>query len=575
MKYLFLCALLAPIIYLALRQKKWYLYLLFGLIGFLPDHFSVQLHSKLPLITGTRVLILIVAVFWLIKKWKKKELVLPISLLSFLAINLIISAINLQHGFNEVNRIFLYVVERAFLIIAVTDFIDDKEEFNRCIDFMILGCVAISIIAIIQTVWEYDIASVLQINAAAVAGKVPDRMTMTRAFGTFNAISFACYCGFMLLPIYLRLDNTKKQYYSIAFAITFVAMICTFTRGVWLCAFGIFFALVVLRKGKPVLQLLPSVGMVLVLFVSLCFAQPKLHSAFVETGKSTINTVISVLPDSWFETEKPAETVDAGKQPNAETPDKGDQQEETQNPEGGEQQEETQNPEGGEQQEETENPENGEQQEETENPENGEQQEEPEKPNAPDNDKTTTDNKNDKPKKPQKFAFTLDKNFGLNANAAVSSRNNQWSAVTYMKQEGHFLFGYGYDSYNEGKLYYKAVIKGETIWVGAHAIDVGLVSLFTESGLIGFTTLFAFLLFMVVVAWIRKNKDRSFDFYRLVIYMIPMYVMLNIMSSFLNKSVIWLFFALFYAYHKIDGYPCEKCIRLGKKQTDSDDTISE
>ena len=486
MKYILMLALLAPIVYLALRQKKWYLYLLFGLICFLPEQFAVQLHDKLPLISATRLLILLVVGAWLLKCWKEKKLLLPVSILCFLGLNLLISCVNLQHGFDEVNRMFLFIFERTLLVLAVTGLIENRQEVDRCVDFMILGCVAVSVIGIVQIVFEYDIASVLHLVETAASAKVPDRMGLVRAYGTFNAIAFGCYCSIMLLLIYFRLENTKKQYYSAAFAVTFMAMFCTLTRSAWLCFAAIFFLLVVIRKGKPILRLLPSAGIAILLCLSLCLVQPKLYSAIVETGKSTFNTVISVLPPSLRPQRAPANTTD--------TP--------------------------------------------TDSPETSEDETKP----------------NDDP------YFELDKEFGLNANAPINSRTQQWSAMERMEEDGYLVFGYGYNAYPEGKIFYRR--NADSPWQKAHAIDAGVVSLGTESGIVGLATMIAFLGYMFIVSWLRRTRSKEFDYFKMMLYLIPMYGMLNVASSFLHKPVVWLCFALFYACHKLENAPCDKCLRL-------------
>ena len=104
MKLIILCALFAPIIYLSFRQKKWYLYLLFAFFGILPEQFSIRLHDSLPLLSATRILILIVMGFWLYKKWKTKKFQCPKSLLLYLIVNVIISLVNLRYGKDDITR---------------------------------------------------------------------------------------------------------------------------------------------------------------------------------------------------------------------------------------------------------------------------------------------------------------------------------------------------------------------------------------------------------------------------------------------------------------------------------------
>lgn len=298
MKLLLIFLLFAPIVYLAFRQKKWYLFLAFAFVGILPEQLSVRLHNSLPLISATRVLILLVLSFWLWKKWKTRHFSSPKSLLIFLGINVIISFVNFRYGTGELNRIFLYVCERVLLIVAAADLIEDRSEFDRCIDFMILGCVALAVIGIVQTVLDYDIASVLHITETLSSVTLSDRMGLTRAYGTFNAITYGCYCAFVTLPIYYRLEKTGQLRYSIAFALNFIALICTFTRSAWLCVGGILLVLLFVRRWQLIRRLLTSAGLIILICAVLCFAQPKLFNAFIETGKSSINTILAVLPDS-------------------------------------------------------------------------------------------------------------------------------------------------------------------------------------------------------------------------------------------------------------------------------------
>ncbi len=298
MKLVLLGILFAPLLYYVFRQKKWYLYLLFTFAGILPEQFTIELHEKLPLLSGSRILILILLGFWLYDKWKTRKFSFPKSLLLFFIINAAVSLVNLRYGGGEINRIFLLIFERVLLVIMLADLIKSREEFERCMDCLIMGCTVLAIISIAQTVFEYDIASVLYLKETLASVTITDRMGMTRAYGTFNAISYGCYCAFMTLPILYRLERTGRQRYSAAFALNFIALFCTMTRSAWLCIGGIGLLMIVLRRGKLIRRMVPSVLMIAVLFASLCFAQPKLMDAFVETGKSTINTLLDVIPQS-------------------------------------------------------------------------------------------------------------------------------------------------------------------------------------------------------------------------------------------------------------------------------------
>ena len=458
MKYVILFALFAPIIYLACRQKKWYLYLLFAFVGVLPEQVSIRVYEGIPLLSATRVLILLLLGFWIYDKWKTKKFHFPKSLVAFLAINVIISVVNLRYGMDDIRRIFLLVFERALLVVMVMDMIHDREELLRCIDFSIMGCAALAVIGIVQTVFDYDIASALQLTETITSTHISPRMGLVRAFSTYNAISYGGYCAFMALLILYRLYNTKSIWHSAAFALNFVALICTFSRSAWLCLAAVLLLPLALYRTKLIRRLLPAIAMILALLVLLCCIQPKLFSAFVETGKSSINTLLNAIPDS----------VISQIFPN------------------------------------------------------------------------------------MKQGFALDKDFGLNATDPAYSRNAQWTAVQYMAQEGDLLFGYGYNALLHGRIHF-FFDRWAAQWQPTTFVDVGLVALIAESGLIGAISYLGLLGYMLVYAFRKRSKEEKFDFYRVVMFIVPFYLLMNILASFLHMEVLWLFIGLFYAYRKLDA----------------------
>lgn len=447
-------------------------------IGILPDHFALEIHNKLPLISVTRILIMIVFAYWVYGKWKSRKWSFPVSILVFLGVNLVISFVNFRYGMGEVNRIFLFVFERVLVVLMVCDLVEDRAEFERCIDFMILSCVVSSFIGFIQTAFDYDIASVLYLSDRMPYTILTARMGLTRAYATFNAISYGCYCAVMALLICYRLEKTGKQWYSVAFALNAAALVCTFSRSSWLCLAGVIFLLVVIRGWKFIRQMLPSAGIFVVVLALLCAIQPKFLNGLTETFKSSVNTILAALPDGML-------------------------------------------------------PEFNEDPDEADDPAHGEN-------------------------RPNKLGFELSDEFGLNGDDPTRSRMVEWTAVDYMIGEGQLLFGYGYNAYPRGKLQYFYPQFGH--WTTATTLDVGFLALITESGLIGLLSMLGLLGYMMWEAIRRRDRSKKFDFYKLTIYMIVLYLLLNFMAAFLQTGTMWLFFGLFYAYRKLDKSGC-----LGEK----------
>ena len=483
MEYIIILALFLPIVYLAARQKKWYLFLLFGFMGVLPEQFSFEIHEKLPLITVTRLLIVLVCGFWAYNKLKTKKFNLPVSILAFLGVNILVSLINLRFGFDEVNRMFLYVFERALVMIMALDLVENKEEFETSVDFVILGSVAMALIGIMQTVFAFDAAEPLHITETITSISLTHRMGLTRAFATTNAISYGCYIAFVSPLMLYKLSQTHKHRYSVALALNLVALICTFSRSAWLCLIGVFGLIFLVRPKKFIKEAWVSVVLVLVLCLGLSLVQVKFGNALVETAKSSVNTVLDALPDSWF---AEPETPDTPSQPDPE----------------------------------------------------------------PEPDDPDESSKPQTPSKPQKPSFELSEEFGLNGDDPTYSRVMQWTAVKRMAMDGDLLLGYGYNGFAEGKAYFFRA-DWDSKWYVAKMMDVGFVALFVESGLVGFLAYIGLLGYIAVVSFKKRKSVEGFNFYKMSIFVVMSLVALNIMAAMMFDQIVWIYFALFYAYDKL------------------------
>ena len=470
MKIILLLILFALVTFLAAKQKKWYICLLAAFAELIPEQFAFELHDKLPLISGIRVLVLVVLAFWLYDKWKTKKFSLPKSILIYIGVNLLISLVNLRWGGGEIKRIFLFIFERGLLVIALADMIKTREEFESTIDFMLLGSVILALIAMAQTVFKYDILSVLHVTDR-FSVQLTDRMGLIRAFGATNAIAYGCYCAFISLLAVYKLRTSGKQYYGIALALNFVAMLCTMSRSAWLCFAFISFCILVFQGKYLFKKLLPSFGIAVSFILVLCLCQPILGRALTETAKSTANTVLSaVLPEGTFRFEESSESLFP--------------------------------------------------------PEEDE--------NAPD------------------IGFDISDEFGLNKTGASYSRLVEWTSVSYMLEEGEGIFGYGYNAFLRGKLHY--FYKQFGFWTVAKTLDVGLLNVATESGILGLCTFLAFLGYLFYRAFQGRGKQETFNFLNIVLYMIPLYLLINFMAAYLYATTVWLFIGLFYAYRKLDTH---------------------
>ena len=295
-KWILLVILFAPVLYLAFREKKWYLYLACAFVGILPDNFAVELSASLPLLTAQRILILVLMGFWLVRQWKRKKWKIPMILVAYFTAHWIIAVCNLQYGLSgEVKRMAILALEQILLIIMITDTISTRAEFDRCIDVMLLSCAALAAIGICQTVFDFDVTSVLQVVTSRSDMELTPRMDMTRAFGMSNAIIYGCYCAMMTLLCYYRMERTGRQRYSVILTLNILALLCTMSRSAWLCFAGLVALLVATRPKKFFNRSWICILLVIVLFCGMVFLNGNFGRAMLETGKSSLNTVLKTM----------------------------------------------------------------------------------------------------------------------------------------------------------------------------------------------------------------------------------------------------------------------------------------
>ncbi len=291
MKYIIMAMLILPIVYWACRENKWYLYLTFALYGILPDACAIELSSSLPLVTVTRLLILLLLAAVIVRRDLLIALHIPLVVAGYFGVNVIVSLVNLRYGKGELNYIFVLLFEELLLFILIYNLVDTREEFERCLDFMIMGAVVLSITAVFQSVLHYDIAEVLSFVETRSEVVIQDRMGMTRAFATFNALSYATYCAFMSLIIWYRYEVTKRQTYIVVFMLNFIALLLTMSRSS-LLALGIVLVLLLCSRGRAFIRpFLPYIPVAVLGVAAIVVAKPSVISALVETLKSALNTL--------------------------------------------------------------------------------------------------------------------------------------------------------------------------------------------------------------------------------------------------------------------------------------------
>lgn len=146
--------------------------------------------------------------------------------------------------------------------------------------------------------------------------------------------------------------------------------------------------------------------------------------------------------------------------------------------------------------------------------------------------------------------YSLAGNFGDNGNTAAVSRTFQWTAVEYMFLNGNLLLGYGYKAYLRGMIHF--YYSGYHAWDVAQAVDVGLVVLIAERGLLGFILYIYFVCKIIIESYKNGFLDKkNTNFYCAMFYILILYIICNILSASVDNQLIWVLFGLYCGYDKI------------------------
>ncbi len=507
-KWALLLVVFAPMFYFALSKKKWYLYLACGFVGIFPDHFAISLSSSLPLLTGTRIVLLILFGFWLYQWFKKerKSWPLPIALLVYGGILLVVSFFNFRYGVtNEIKGLFILVFEKILLATMIRDLVKDRQELNHCLDTLILATFALAVIGIVQTIFGHDLTSVLKLAVPRTSQALPGRMGMVRAFGTSNAIAFGCHLSLVSLLTYYRLERTGKQRYSLILGTLLTALICTFSRSSWLVFAATVGVLFCTRPLKLLKRSWVSLVVTVVMCLSLTFLNANFGNAIKHTGYSCLNTALRLV--------------------NIELPEPTIAEDETVIPT-----------------ESTEETDDGET-----DPSDSTDPSDTSDPSDPSEDPT------DESTEPLDEIINPEPpSFGPNQHSAVHSRTIEWTALDYMLQQGRGAFGYGYNAFGRGKIRYYYPAFG--YWTRARTLDVGLLRITMDHGLVGLVAFLGFVAYLIAEALRKVGKKGIFTFNKLMLFVLPMFLMLNYAAAYTGS--FWTIVGLLFASQALDKNGC-------------------
>lgn len=300
MAYAILIVITGVALLLSISSKKSFLYFFFLLYPLLPEYLAFNISDSLPLITGSRILLMFATIACLL--WNRGRIPLNrmkmVGVLKPLLLLIIVkSVLFIVHAGSPgaMKDYFSFWLEDVVFFIVVSGLITHKKEWEQCIKAMMVGASITFFFGIFETLTRVNVAT-LFLNTGTRSDLLMseyERYNSLRCTFTFgHAICLGVYCVCILPLAINRLIVAKNSY--MPYLITLLCLGCllmTISRA------PILIAMVMLilytrslprKERKKIFTLLMSLALVAGIIILVI---PQVRNTLINSIKATLNTL--------------------------------------------------------------------------------------------------------------------------------------------------------------------------------------------------------------------------------------------------------------------------------------------
>ncbi len=280
----------------AMFKKDYILYSFAFFYPILPEYFAIDLGSKFPLLTASRLLIIIITVYAIYKKGINlmiiytKDNKLIIYVITFVLLTFLSNAAYLSDG--GFKYMLLTFLEKLLLALVLSAIVDSKEKLYGCINCLVMASVILCVFGIVEAVTSNNVFYYLETTTRQLTMTSYQRLNITRAEATFgHPICFSVYLLLIIPFIMHYCDITKKNLYRIMFGLAICALISTVSRAsiaIFVCSF---FVMLFLKNKKERKIYFNMIGIaIIIILLSLIFV-PSLSKFANQVFASILNVL--------------------------------------------------------------------------------------------------------------------------------------------------------------------------------------------------------------------------------------------------------------------------------------------
>ena len=282
-----------------LKYPKTSVELFFFLACILPSYFALELSGSLPLLTATRLLILLLLfyavthrnlpAFKRIVQVNRLKMILGVYFATRIIAELYFAPSLTSYVIKE---LFSIIFEQLMVVILISKIVTTEKMFNRCINCLVVGASVIFVVGIIQSLSGVNLAYFLNTVHRTMLQTNGFRLGFTRAEASFgHPVYFGEFCVLLMPIISYLYDYTGKKKYMIALCLDLVALVLSNARGAILPG-AIILVVMIMRKSKKAKIRYVGIGVIGILsLILLSFLIPSLG----EILKTIINSILNIF----------------------------------------------------------------------------------------------------------------------------------------------------------------------------------------------------------------------------------------------------------------------------------------
>lgn len=303
----------------ASNKLGWDVIAFLALYIIMPSYFAIELSSRLPLITISRGLLVLIGLMLVIRKrtmfcvgrYGLKRLNLGLSadpilrwcIYGYAALMLLVNCTFLRQTNEALNQIFITLAEELALLWIFTHVLDTREKITSALRILVLSSGVVAAIAAVSCMVDYNLFYLLKTTQRDMPMANYYRLNLLRAEAGFgHPVYYGAYCAVMIpLGMYLT-DHGKSRgerlLYAGCIVMNLVGLVLSNSRGSML-AFAclvvvIFFLYLAMKSLKKLFATYLPIGAAAIAVLVLITALSPVGVSFLKDTASSL--MDSVLP---------------------------------------------------------------------------------------------------------------------------------------------------------------------------------------------------------------------------------------------------------------------------------------